>query len=52
MRRFSLILLAALLFTNGGCQFMERVTNNVAADYDHVTNGSPSEYIRSGGKTR
>ena len=53
MRRYSLILFLAVLFTSGGCQVMSGVTEpiktsfkNVADDYEHIANGSHSKYIQ------
>jgi hypothetical protein len=49
MRRFSLILLVAVLCHCGGCQgvtnHVKQSLNNVAEDYHRVTTGADSRYI-------
>jgi hypothetical protein len=57
MRRYSLILILAVLCTAGGCQLMSHVTGPIkqslstaADDYHHVTTGTNSRYIESQGR--
>jgi hypothetical protein len=51
MRRFYFTILATLFITSGGCQTMEHIKDRAAADYSHMTTGSGSDYIRSGGNS-
>jgi hypothetical protein len=51
MRRFFITILATLFVTSGGCQTMDHIKDRAVADYTHMTTGSDSDYIRSGGKS-
>jgi hypothetical protein len=50
MRRIFFTILATFFITSSGCTWLGNVGDRAAADYSHVTSGSDSEYIRSGGK--